>query len=79
MCCSVCVLDELGQMCRERKGENTKKMNIVSRVCMGENKERKTERERIDQKMTRRVGSSVDIRVVMARNTHCTRENFLGL
>ncbi len=67
-CAVQCVFGQLGQKKRER-GKKQKNEHCVAygrrRTSREKQKGKEKERKRIDQKMTRRVGSSVDIRMVM--------------
>jgi hypothetical protein len=70
MCCSMCVRPARPKWERERqRGKEQKNEHCVAykrrRTSREKQKEREKERKRIDQKMTRRVGSSVDMRMVM--------------
>ena len=75
------MLGQLGQRRSDREKSEQKRVNIVSHTDVeeqpkkGESEKDEKKEKRIDQKMTVRVGSVADIRLLIACNVHWTREN----
>ncbi len=64
MCCSMCVRPAKLKAEREKEQKNEHCVAYGRRRTSRE-KQRVKERKRIDQKMTMRVGNSVDMRIMM--------------